>query len=68
MERVEDVTQRLWAAKEARRRSLMDLPLKEKVRVLVEIQKMAYPIEQGRNPRACIWDISSEYEETKPLP
>ena len=48
---------RLIAAKERRRRELAALPFPEKVRIVVQLQKMAAPILQARGLSACVWEI-----------
>jgi hypothetical protein len=48
---------RLIAAKERRRRELAALPFPEKVRIVVQLQKMAAPILQARGRPACVWEI-----------
>ncbi|MBD3242262.1 MAG: hypothetical protein GF331_16840 [Chitinivibrionales bacterium] len=51
---------RLIKAKQERRRRLARLPYPEKVRILVKMQRMAYPLAATRNPRACVWKIIDE--------
>ncbi len=52
-------------AKEKRRKMLASLPIEEKVRILIRMQKMVYPIVKDRNPRACVWHIPG-YEDDPP--
>jgi hypothetical protein len=44
-------------AKGRRRARLAQLPWPQKVKAVVQMQKMAYPIVKNRNKRACVWDI-----------
>jgi len=46
-------------AKVDRRKSLARLPWPEKVRITVDMQKMAYPIVKSRSKRACVWKLES---------
>jgi hypothetical protein len=46
---------RLVAGKDRRRRRLASLPFHEKVRLLIELQKMAAPILEARGRRAPVW-------------
>jgi hypothetical protein len=48
---------RLIAAKERRRRELAALPFTEKVRIVVQLQRMAAPILQARGLPAHVWEI-----------
>lgn len=49
-------------AKERRRKELAALPYAEKLRILIRMQKMIYPIVKDRDPRACVWQIPG-YED-----
>jgi len=51
--------QRLFAAKEARRRHLAALPFPEKVRIVVRLQRMAAPILRARGENAHAWAIAA---------
>ena len=44
--------------KEEGRLRLARLPIEEKMRILVKMQKRAYPIIKDRVPRACVWKIA----------
>ena len=48
---------RLIAAKERRRRELAALPFPEKVRIVVQRQKMVAPILRARGLPARVWKI-----------
>lgn len=47
--------QRLFAAKEARRRELAALPWPEKVRMIVKMQEMLAPILRARGIEVKVW-------------
>jgi hypothetical protein len=42
------------------RAMLRDLPMPEKVRVIVELQKIAAPILRARGERAFVWSLDDE--------
>ncbi|MCX7013443.1 MAG: hypothetical protein NTW86_12960 [Candidatus Sumerlaeota bacterium] len=44
-------------AKEARRRDLAALPIEEKIRILVRLQRMAAPIERAKGRDVRVWEI-----------
>jgi hypothetical protein len=46
---------RLFAAKEARRQRLARLPFAEKVKLVVQLQKMAAPLLRQRGRRVRVW-------------
>lgn len=48
---------RLLAAKEQRRRKLAELPFPEKVRVVVQLQRMVAPILRARGRQVRVWNI-----------
>ena len=48
---------RLFAAKEKRRRKLAALPFAEKVRIVVQMQKMVEPILRARGRPVRVWEI-----------
>jgi hypothetical protein len=48
---------RLLAAKEARRRRLARLPFPEKVRAIVQLQRMAAPILRARGRPVQVWNL-----------
>jgi hypothetical protein len=52
---------RLIEAKERRRRELVALPFPEKVRIVLQLQKMAAPILRARGLPVKVWEI----DETK---
>lgn len=51
---------RVVAAKAERRRRMAALPFLEKVRILVQMQRMTAPLTRGKNPRARVWDLPPE--------
>ena len=48
---------RILEAKERRRHALAALPIHEKVRILIQMQRMIVPIIRDRDPRARVWEI-----------
>jgi hypothetical protein len=57
MNRVQPEIQRLFDAKEARRRDLVRLSFPEKVRIVVELQRMAAPVYRARGRNVREWVI-----------
>jgi hypothetical protein len=51
--------ERLFAAKEERRRRLAALPFPDKVRVVVRLQAMAAPLFRARGRTARVWTIDN---------
>jgi hypothetical protein len=51
-------------AKEKRRKMLAALPFADKVRIVVELQRMAWPLLKDRDPRACVWDLAARGNPT----
>ena len=39
-----DILEKLWRGKHERRRSLARLPIEEKLQILIDLQRLAYPI------------------------
>ncbi|MDZ4859459.1 MAG: hypothetical protein SGI88_10810 [Candidatus Hydrogenedentes bacterium] len=60
MEPLHPEVTKLFEAKEKRRRELAALPYHEKVRIVVELQKMAAPILRARGINVRVWDIDNE--------
>jgi hypothetical protein len=50
---------RIFAAKEQRRKALARLPFPEKVRAVIELQKMAATILRARGKMVRPWDVSA---------
>lgn len=62
MERMERLTpeiEQLFRAKERRRARLAAMPFPEKVRAVVQMQKMAAPLLRGRGLQVRIWELKS---------
>lgn len=59
MDELTPETARLFIAKQDRRRSLAALPFPEKVRAVIELQKMAAPILRARGKAARPWQIAT---------
>jgi len=49
---------RLIAAKETRRRQLARLPFPEKVKAVVQLQRMATPLLRQRGRRVRVWELT----------
>lgn len=47
----------IFQAKQKRRLELGELPIEEKVRILVEIQKIALPILLSRGCKRVVWKL-----------
>jgi len=59
MDGMNAVMERIIAARNARRKRLAASPVPEKVRMLVQMQKMAAPLLKARGREAVIWEIDS---------
>lgn len=57
MERLNPEIEKLFRAKEERRARLAALPFHEKVRAIVQMQKMAAPLWRGRGLHVRIWEL-----------
>jgi hypothetical protein len=69
MDRLNPEVARLLAAKEARRRQLAALPFPEKVRVVVQLQRMAVPLLRARGRPVRVWNLegtSTRVEDSFP--
>ena len=55
---------RIFAAKEQRRQALARLPFPEKVRAVIELQKMAATILRARGKMVRSWNVSATNEES----
>jgi hypothetical protein len=58
-EQINPAIEKLFLAKNKRRHSLAAMSYSEKVRALVQLQRMAYPILKNRNKHACVWQIDN---------
>ena len=54
---------RIFAANEQRRQALARLPFPEKVRAVIELQKMAATIMRARGKMVRPWDVSARKEK-----
>jgi len=55
----EDLTKKIYSAKESRHREMAILPIEEKIRILVELQKIALtirPVKDTEDHR-MVWEI-----------
>jgi hypothetical protein len=59
MERLNPEIEKLFRAKEQRRARLAAMPFHEKVRAVVQMQKMAAPLWRGRGIQVRIWELES---------
>lgn len=57
METLKSEVAGLFAAKEARRRKLANLPFPEKVRAVVRLQRMVAPVLRARGRQVRVWTI-----------
>jgi hypothetical protein len=57
MGRVKPEIEKLFRAKEQRRVRLAALPFHEKVRAVVQMQRMAAPLLRGRGKLVRIWEL-----------
>jgi len=65
MENVDDqpITPPPVFGKPLHREALRNLPLPEKVRIVVELQKIAAPILRARGENPFVWDIEDEWRK-----
>jgi hypothetical protein len=59
MERLIPEIEQLFRAKERRRARLAAMPFPEKVRAVVQMQKMVAPLFRGRGLQVRIWEMKS---------
>ena len=57
MDRLKPEIEKLFRAKEARRTRLAALPFHEKVRAVVQMQRMAAPLLRARGKKIRIWAL-----------
>ncbi|MBA5867433.1 MAG: hypothetical protein GDA67_12150 [Nitrospira sp. CR1.3] len=57
MDRLKPEIEKLFRAKEQRRVRLAALPYHEKVRAVIQMQRMAAPLLRTRGRRVRIWDL-----------
>jgi hypothetical protein len=57
---------RMLAAKEQRRRKLAGLPFPEKVRAVVQLQRMVAPILRARGRKVRVWNIEGSAARRSP--
>ncbi|MBD3322034.1 MAG: hypothetical protein GF350_13130 [Chitinivibrionales bacterium] len=60
MDNLKNVAEELFIRKQHRRKQLAAMPWPEKVKAIVQMQRMVYPIVKDRNKRACIWKIADD--------
>lgn len=66
MDSINPEIQKIFENKERRRKELAALPWPEKVRILVQMQRMIVPLIRDRDPRACVWEIPGFDDEATP--
>ena len=59
MGRLNPEIEKLFRAKERRRARLAAMPFPEKVRAVVQMQKMVAPVLRGRGLQVRIWELKS---------
>ncbi len=57
MDSINPEIENILEAKVARRRVLARLPIEEKVKILIELQKMAAPLLRARGRDVRIWEL-----------
>ncbi|MBI5299870.1 MAG: hypothetical protein HY877_06220 [Deltaproteobacteria bacterium] len=57
MKRNKKTIQNIFQAKKQRRRELANLPIEEKVKILVQLQKIAIPILSARGLKKKSWKL-----------
>lgn len=67
MDRIRPEVARLFAAKEERRQRLAALPYPEKVRALMQLQKMAVAILQARGQSVQPWNAVTIASSASPV-
>jgi len=59
MDQLKKIADQAFRSKEARRAQLAKLPFEEKVRIVVELQKIQAPILRARGIKVKVWDLKS---------
>ncbi|MDF0673364.1 MAG: hypothetical protein P0120_03325 [Nitrospira sp.] len=54
---IEPRIEKLFVAKQKRRSQLADMPFHEKVRAIVQLQKMAAPVLRARGKHVTVWSL-----------
>lgn len=62
MEELSPEMRRVFAAKEERRKKLAALPFPEKVRIVLQLQRMVAPILRARGRDVRPWDVEATSE------
>jgi len=57
MDQLKKIVDQSFRQKEARRSILANLPFEEKVRIVVELQKIQAPILRARGLKVKVWDL-----------
>ena len=59
MDEMKPAAKKAYAAKAERRKRLSALPIAEKVRILVRMQKMAAPLLKAQGREVRVWEVDS---------
>lgn len=59
MDQLKKIADQSFRQKEARRLKLASLPFEEKVRIVVELQKIQAPILRARGIKVKVWELDS---------
>ena len=63
MDRLNSASERVFGAKRAHRKRMAKLPIHEKIRILVRMQKMAAPILKDRGKDVRVWRIGERVRD-----
>lgn len=63
MDQLKPEIEKLFRAKENRRSRLADLPFHEKVRAVIQLQKMAAPVLRARGKQVTVWSLDDNSSE-----
>ena len=57
MKQDKKIIEKFFEAKRQRRRQLANIPIQEKVKILVKLQKMAIPVLVARGIQKKVWEL-----------
>jgi hypothetical protein len=58
MDQLKPEIEKLFCAKEKRRSRLAEMPIHEKVRAIIQFQRMAAPVLRARGKHATVWSLT----------
>jgi hypothetical protein len=58
MDQLKPEIEKLFRAKEKRRSRLAEMPMHEKVRAIIQLQRMAAPVLRARGKHATVWSLN----------